>query len=250
MAKIAIFDSGLGSLTVIGPIQKKIRSEIFYFADQESYPYGTKSARELRKIIGSTIQKLEARFRPDLIVVASNTPSLLIGPDTKKKILGVYPPLEEAVKKSSTGMIAILTTRSVVKSTKLREYIKSRVPSSTRVFKVDATPLVDLVESGMFITKRQSSMKKIRNALQPVVGKGVDVATLSSTHLPFLLPLLREAFPQVTFLDPADALAERVSKILKKQDEKNRLGIYASGDARKFQKKLQKIGVRKTVSLL
>ncbi|HJU14318.1 MAG TPA: aspartate/glutamate racemase family protein [Candidatus Nitrosotalea sp.] len=250
MGKIAIFDSGLGSLSIIRPIQKKVRPEIVYFADQESYPYGTKSPARLKKITDLTIQKLESKFKPDLIVVASNTPSLLLDPEKKSKIIGVYPPLEEAARKSKAKKIAVLATRSVVRSRKLQNYIKGHAPPSVKVVKIDASPLVDLVESGRFITEKKSSKQTIRKVLEPIRKHGVDVATLSSTHLPFLLPMLKEVFPQVKFLDPADSVADRVSKVLKKSRGKSRLAIYASGDTGAFQKKLQKIGIRRRVRSL
>ena len=40
MAKIAVFDSGFGSLSIIKPIQQAIKSDIVYFADQKNFPYG------------------------------------------------------------------------------------------------------------------------------------------------------------------------------------------------------------------
>ncbi|MCH8834298.1 MAG: glutamate racemase, partial [Thaumarchaeota archaeon] len=43
MAKIAIFDSGFGSLSIIRAIQKTTKSEIIYFADQKNFPYGKKT---------------------------------------------------------------------------------------------------------------------------------------------------------------------------------------------------------------
>jgi len=43
MAKIAVFDSGFGSLSIIKPIQQAIKSDIVYFADQKNFPYGKKS---------------------------------------------------------------------------------------------------------------------------------------------------------------------------------------------------------------
>ena len=78
MPRITIFDSGFGSLSIIKPIQKKIKSEIIYFADQKNFPYGTKSVSELDKIIKSTIVRLEKKFKPDIIIIGSNTPSLLL----------------------------------------------------------------------------------------------------------------------------------------------------------------------------
>lgn len=59
MGKIVVFDSGLGSLSIIKAIQKTIKSDIVYFADQKSFPYGKKSVRELDKIITKTIYNLK-----------------------------------------------------------------------------------------------------------------------------------------------------------------------------------------------
>ncbi len=59
MVKIAVFDSGLGSLSIIKEIQKITKSEIIYFADQKNYPYGKKSQAQLRTVIQKTIKLLE-----------------------------------------------------------------------------------------------------------------------------------------------------------------------------------------------
>ncbi|MFZ1077210.1 MAG: aspartate/glutamate racemase family protein [Nitrosotalea sp.] len=248
MSRIAVFDSGLGSLSIIKPIQKKIKTEIIYFADQDNFPYGTKSTSKLRKIIKSTIRKLEEKFEPDLIVIASNTPSLLLNPKKQSKILGVYPPLEDAVEKTITNSIAVLATKSVVESKELENYIKKQVPKRIRVIKINASSLVDLVESGKFISKKELCKKKIRAILQLIQKERVDVVTLSSTHLPFLLPMLKEIFPNVTFLDPADAVADKIATLLHgKKESRYKLKIFASGNTTTFQKKLQKLGIKNKV---
>ena len=78
MARIVVFDSGFGSISIINQIQKKLKSEIIYFADQKNFPYGRKSISDLKKIIQNSILGLQKNFNPDLIVVGSNTPSLLL----------------------------------------------------------------------------------------------------------------------------------------------------------------------------
>jgi glutamate racemase len=246
--KIAVFDSGLGSLSIIKPIQKKIRVEIIYFADQDNFPYGTKSISQLQKIIQRTIKKLKERFEPDIIIIGSNTPSLLLGIPTRSKIIGVNPPLRDAVKITRTKMISILTTKSVVKSKELKSYIKNNVRGKIKVIPINISPLVELVESGKFISEKALCEKEIKKVLKPFLEKPIDVATLSSTHLPFLLPLLQKNFPKVKFLDPADLVANQVSKIL--QNKKSRiktLQIFASGDTKVFQKKLRSLGIRNKV---
>ena len=250
MTKIAVFDSGLGSLSVIKPIQKRINAEIIYFADQKNYPYGTKTIPQLDKIIKSTISKLQKKFSPDVIVVGSNTPSLLLHIEKKDKIFGVYPPLKEAASKTRSGKIGILATRSVVKSKTLDRYIKKNVPSKIHVMKINATQLVDLIESGKFISQKQVSKYIIQKIIKPHIEDNIDVFTLSSTHLPFLLPILKELFPGITFVDPADTVAKRVAKIPKHKSKKSRLKIYTSGDINTFQKQLQKLGIKNKVNQL
>jgi len=97
MVKVVVFDSGLGSLSIIKEIQKISKTDIIYFADQKNYPYGIKSQVQLTTIIKKTINLLEKKFMPDIIVVASNTPSLMMNLATEK-IIDVKPPLKLAQK--------------------------------------------------------------------------------------------------------------------------------------------------------
>ena len=107
LAKIVVFDSGLGSLSVIKEIQKIAKTDIVYFADQKNYPYGTKSQAQLNKIMKKTINLLEEKFMPDIIVVASNTPSLILNLQTKN-IVDVKPPIKLAQKKSKSKKLQYL----------------------------------------------------------------------------------------------------------------------------------------------
>lgn len=251
MSKIVVFDSGLGSLSIIKPIQKKVKAEVIYFADQVNYPYGTKSIHQLDRIIKSTISKLQEKFYPDIIVVGSNTPSLLLDVEKKNKIIGIFPPLKDASCKTKTGKIAILATKSVVKSKALDNYVRKHVPKKIQVVKINATPLVDLVESGKFISEKQLSKTIIKKIVSPKLQNNIDVVTLSSTHLPFLLPMLKELFPDVTFLDPASSTADKISKILKhKKTKENKLKIFASGNIGTFHQQLLRIGIKNKVTSL
>ena len=252
MAKIAVFDSGFGSLSIIKPIQQVVKSDIVYFADQKNFPYGKKSKLELTKIITKTVNMLEEKFEPDLIVIGSNTPSLLVEIN-KKNIVKVLPPIKKAAKISMTGNVAMLATLAVVRSKKLSEYVrKSRLPKHVNLKRIDATQLVRLVEEGKFLDNRKLCEKTVRKVLSKQFSKSnVDVAILSSTHLPFLLPFLKKQFPNITFVDPAKEIANKVRKIMiKKPSKRNTMKIYTSSDPKKFQNYLWRIGIKKNVSLL
>ena len=252
MAKIVVFDSGLGSLSIIQAIQKVIKSHIIYFADQKNFPYGKKSKSQLTTIIIKTIRLLEKKFEPDLIVMGSNTPSLLVSMN-KKNIVKVLPPIKKAAKISMTGNVAILATSAIVKSRALSEYVrKNRLPKHIYLKKIDATKLVGLVEHGKFLEDRKLCEKMVSKVLfEPFTSTNIDVAILSSTHLPFLLPFLKKQFPNITFVDPAKEVSQKIRKIVgKNSSKKNTMKIFTSSNPKKFQKYLWQIGIKKNVSLL
>ena len=252
MAKIAVFDSGFGSLSIIKPIQQAIKSDIIYFADQKNFPYGKKSKLELTKIITKTVNMLKEKFEPDLIVIGSNTPSLLVEMN-KKNIVKVLPPIKKATKISRTGNVAILVTHVVLRSKKLSEYVKKqRLPKHVSITTIDATQLVRLVENGKFVDNQKLCEKTVGKVLSRQFSKSdVDVAILSSTHLPFLLPFLKKQFPNIRFIDPAREVAHKVKKIVAKKPSKiNTMKIFTSSDPKKFQKYLLQLGIKKNVNVL
>ena len=252
MARIVVFDSGFGSLSVIKPIQKAIKSDLIYYADQKNFPYGKKSKSQLTRIITNRIKFLEEKFKPDLIVIGSNTPSLLVEIN-KKNVVKVLPPIKMAAKISVTGNVAILTTLAAVKSKKLSEFIKrSKLPKRINIKKMNASRLVQLVESAKFIDNQNLCNTVVRKTLSEQFSKyNIDVATLSSTHLPFLLPFFKKQFPHVTFLDPAQEIANKVRKIIgKKSSKRNSMKIFTSSEPEKFQNHLWKMGIKKKVSFL
>ena len=249
--KIVVFDSGFGSLSVIKEIQRKVKSDIIYFADQKNFPYGKKSKKQLLEIINQSLDIISKEFNPDLIVLASNTPSLLLRDKLPKGIINVLPPLEKISASKKSHNIAILATESVVKGSEIDDYIKETIKSRKhRIVKINSSSLVNLVETGKFIDKPEYCSTIIQKILKKKFQQHkIDVATLSSTHLPFLLPLLKDAFPNVRFLDPAIIVAQKISrKNIANKNLKNKLQIFTTGDAKKFQIKLKKIGVRNKVT--
>ena len=252
MARIVVFDSGLGSLSIIKAIQRICKVEIIYFADQENFPYGKKSKNQLEKIIRKSVELLEKKFNPELIVIGSNTPTIMLDV-TNEKIIGVNPPLKEAANKSLTKNIGILATETVVKNKSLTEYIKKcKIPKKIIVHKINASNLVKLVESGKFIEDKKYCKKLIKNSLESIfLKKNIDVVTLSSTHLPFLKHYLESEFPNIQFLDPADGVAQKILiKTKKQQSKRNSLKIFSSDKTNIFQQNLKSIGIKNKIKFL
>ncbi len=224
MVRIAVFDSGLGSLSVIKPIQKQIKCDVIYFADSKNFPYGKKSIKEIKKITLQTISTLQNLFKPDLIIVGSNTLSLTLNSHTKN-IFTILPPLSEAKKITKSKCIAILVTEAIVKSKLLDNYVDSFKINDIKILKINASPLVELVESGKFYSDPKFCKVIIKKTLySKFIQNNVDVVTLSSTHLPFLLKFLKDIFPHVTFLDPSTLLTKKLREKYSNSNKRNSFG--------------------------
>jgi glutamate racemase len=250
MVKIIVFDSGLGSLSVIKPIQKQMKCSIIYYADSKNFPYGKKSIKEIREITLKTISMLEKLFKPDLIVVGSNTLSLTIDSHSKN-IVTILPPLIEAKKITKSKSIAILATESIVKSKLLDNYISNFKMNNIKITKVDASSLVELVENGNFYSNPNLCRDTIKQILSTkFIKNNVDVVTLSSTHLPFLKNLFQNIFPNISFLDPSELLAKKIKQKYFDDTKKNSLQIFTSGSVNSLQKKLEHLGIKNKISKL
>ena len=107
-----------------------------------------------------------------------------------------------------------------------------------------------MVESGKFLTHERNCAKTILKVLKDEFKENkIKVATLSSTHLPFLLPFLKKYFRDVEFLDPADDVAIKISKLEGPKSTRNSLSIYTTESPKALQRNLKSMGISNKVNL-
>ena len=251
---IVVFDSGIGSMSVIREIKRELPNEnLIYFADKANFPYGKKSQIDLLKIVHNTIKYLE-RFHPKLIIIASNTPSLQVIDEIKLltniPLVGVKPPIKKALKITKKKHIGIMATESSIKSKELDELIKSEIPQNIFVSKFNASSIIPLIEDGTFLRNR----KKIEQFITQILGNidNIDVITLSSTHLPFIKDQLNMIYPHVKFLDPAESIVKDLKKFLidnnlTNKNKNGKMRILVSDKKEKFQEILRQIGRKEKI---
>ena len=254
---VAVFDSGIGSLSIIRELKREVPNEdLLYFADRAHFPYGSKSHGQLKEIIVSTVNYLR-RYKPKIIVVASNTPSVQVLDEVRRTItdvpiIGVRPPLKEAARLTRKKHIGIMATEGTIRSRELEIQIRREVPQHILVTKFNASPIVELVEQGMHLTDERRTFDTISRVLGDNVDEKIDVITLSSTHLPFVKTYLNALLPTVRFVDPAQTLAKDVRKFLKlnrmaKKSGTGRLQVMVSDGKREFEKTVRAMGIREPV---
>lgn len=209
---IAVFDAGIGSYAIVDLIRRRQpMRDIVYFADRARFPYGDKSRDQLLSIMRRTLRFLLG-YEPQAIVMASNAPSIMVLDAVKKTcpvpVFGVAPPLTEAIARSRSGEVGIMAVRSLVESREMARFVGEQVSDPHRVALINGSAMVELVESGAFLTKPERTQQAVSGFLAEIAAShpAVDVLTLSSTHLPWLRPFFERARPDWSFLDPAESV--------------------------------------------
>ena len=221
---ILVFDSGLGGMTVLREIvTARPEAHYVYVADDAFFPYGQHSEDRIIARVVPLIGELIERHTPDLIVIACNTASTLVMSDLRAAyripFVGTVPAIKPACAQSKTRRVSVLGTKGTVQ----REYTRGLIrdfAQGCEVTLVGSPELASLAERAL--NGHQVSDRDIFAELAPCfVGASdletsrTDTVVLACTHYPLLLDrLIRLAPWPVEWIDPAPAIARRVSDLL------------------------------------
>jgi glutamate racemase len=222
---ILVFDSGLGGLTVLREIvTARPDAHYVYIADDVFFPYGHHSEEGIIARVVPLIGELIEQHAPDLVVIACNTASTLVMSHLRERyevpFVGTVPAIKPACAQSRTKRVSVLGTRGTVK----REYTKALIRDFAQgcdVTLVGSAALASLAEAALSGT--EVSDAEIAVELEPCfIGDGerdparTDTVVLACTHYPLLMDRLVKLAPwPVDWIDPAPAIARRVSDLLK-----------------------------------
>lgn len=229
--KIGIFDSGLGSLTVLKETLKKFPNADYYVvADTAGAPYGGKTTAELLDINQKIIHFLKSKHI-NLLLIACNTSCSIIDfnveidPDFQSFGL-ISPAVSDAVSKTKNNHIIILATEKTISSKVYSTKINDQNPHIT-VTEIACPELVPIVENNTYNTPK--SQNAINKYAQIITSSGADTLILGCSHYPFLLPHWKPLIPKnITICDPAKSLSNAIPTIPQK-NEKSSTTLYISG---------------------
>jgi glutamate racemase len=217
---ILVFDSGLGGLTVYREVAAaRPDADFVYIADDAAFPYGGLAETVLVERLVLLLGDMIGMHRPDLVVIACNTASTIALPELRKKFpvpfVGTVPAIKPACAASATKRVSVLGTEATVK----REYTRALIRDHAQgceVNLVGSKQLAAYAEAELH--GRPASNTALRSEIEPCFrddGKRTDTIVLACTHYPLLTNRLRELAPWlVNFIDPAPAIARRVTQLL------------------------------------
>lgn len=228
---IAVFDSGLGGLTVVKALHTRLPNEnIIYFGDTARVPYGNKS-QDLIQQYSKEITEFLVQKEAKLIIVACNTATALALNYLKENfdtpILGVIDPGAKAAqlltKNKTIGIIGTLaTTRSGA-----YEKAITQLDNSIQSFSKACPLFVPLIEEGWL--EGDVPTQVATTYLGELIQHKIDTLILGCTHYPLLKPVLgKVAGDKIQIVDSAETTAIYAGEQLKFQsslNDQNEMGV-------------------------
>lgn len=230
---IGVFDSGLGGLTVAAAIAAALPQEsMVYLGDTARVPYGSRSPDTIVRYAHNNLAFLRSQG-VKLVVIACNTVSAqdlsALRREAPMPIIEVIGPgAQAALAASAGGAIAVLGTRSTIRS---GAYVRAlhRTDPDRAVHSIACPLLVPLVEEGF--AQHPVTAQIIEEYLRPLAHSEVDTLVLGCTHYPLLRGPIAQVAQRllgrpVRLVDSAQIVAQQVSACLKEQN------LLALGPAR------------------
>ena len=244
---VAVFDSGVGGLTVLHECLVSLPHEDFlYLGDTARFPYGDRSSEELlgfaRELAGILLER-----GAKLLVVACNSATAAALPALRRElehripVVGVVAPESRlAATATRNGRVGLIATPATVASGAYARALAEAAPDA-ELHAVASAELAPLIQEGGEVDHR--ALACIEGACRPLKRAGVDTVILGCTHYPLVRPVLqRELGRRVSIVSSGQAIADEVEARLRAagiENDESRRGDYrvlASGDPVEFRR--------------
>ncbi|MEO5971235.1 MAG: glutamate racemase [Bdellovibrionia bacterium] len=232
--RIGVFDSGIGGITVLSEIRKRLGSvDYVYLGDTAHLPYGTKSPAQVERLSVDCARVLKEK-KVDVLVVACNTASSLAIDSIRLAmdpipVFGMVEPGVEAVlsaianlEKNTPSMtskapIVVLATRATVRSGAYSSALKKHLiphlltdEESHSVFELACPLLVPMIEEGWI--DHPILHDTLALYVGPHLSETPGVALLGCTHYPWIIAAVQKSLPGWKVVDSANAVASALER--------------------------------------
>ena len=213
---VAVFDSGLGGLTVLRALRARLPQEdYFYFADTRFLPYGDKPEAFLRER-GVMIAEALARRGAKALVIACNTATAAaaeaIRAATQIPVVALEPGVKPAAALTRSGTVGVLATTRTLASERFQRLVKNHA-NHVRVVAQPCPGLADAIEAEGPGGTGVAAL--LDGFVAPLAQAGADVVVLGCTHYPWVAEAIAARMPGGTaFLDTGEAVARQLDRLL------------------------------------
>lgn len=235
---IALFDSGIGGITVLHEALKMLPCEDYiYYADTLNAPYGTKSREEVRALVFSAVDFIVS-LGVSAVVVACNTATSVAIEDLRERytipIIGMEPAVKPAVEKTGGTQKRVLVTATPL--TLKEEKLKNLIDRIDNEHIVDLLPLPGLVQfAETFEFSENVVSEYLKNELAAYELDRYGTIVLGCTHFVFYRNILKKIIPEnIDIIDGNTGTINHLKKVLDGKGErksgKGKIKWYCSGE--------------------
>ncbi|MCL4474158.1 MAG: glutamate racemase [Actinobacteria bacterium] len=218
---IGMFDSGVGGLTVLHEcLVSHPHEDFIYLGDTGRFPYGPRSAEEIRAFafqIASHLLALDVK----LLVVACNSATAASLPWLQEtlsaSIIGaVHPEAQAAAQATRNRRVGVLATEATVASGSYERSLLN-LDAGLEVYSQPCPRLASMIQSGDVSSPEM--VETVKSYAAPLKEAGVDTVILGCTHYPLVTPMLQRVFGRdVTLVNSAEEIAREVGEVLERKE--------------------------------
>lgn len=216
---IAVFDSGLGGLSVLRWLRRRMPQERYvYFGDCGNAPYGSRPTEQVRQLTLQALGNLTAAYPVKAIVLACNTATAAAVNQVRQRypdtiVIGIEPALKLAADHFPAGRIGVMATQVTLREEKF-DTLLHRFDGSCTVAKIPAPGLVEEIEAGRWEGPEVEAL--LGRILGPYVGK-LDALVLGCTHYPFAAKAISKIMG-IPLLDGGEGTARETQRRLAQEN--------------------------------
>lgn len=215
---IGIFDSGIGGLSVLRALRRRLpQAQFTYVADGRYTPWGERPTDWVLARSEQLAAWLIDSAGADLVLVACNTATTQAIEALRRRwpgrpFVGVEPGIKPAAAASRNGHVGVMATTGTLSSARMAELIQRHAGAVT-VHRVPCPGLAEAIEREAPADAHLSRL--LDAAAQALRISGADTVALGCTHYPLVAEALAERLPAtVQLIDTADAVARRAQDLL------------------------------------
>ena len=214
---IAVFDSGLGGISVLRELLRQMPGENFlYFGDSANAPYGSRSTEDIRTLTEQHAQNLFDRGAKALVIACNTATSAAVRELREKHpgriIIGIEPALKPAADAFPGGTLLVMATDATLREEKF-DSLMMKFRGQCRIIKCPCPGLVEFVERGEL--ESSALHDRLLEIFAPYSKEVIDAVVLGCTHYPFLKKAIRRSLGEKPLLfDGADGTAKETRRRL------------------------------------
>ena len=209
--KIGIFDSGMGGFTILNSLLRTRKDvEVFYLADTERIPFGSKDIKEIRLIAKEICTFFEGKNLDALLIACNTTNACAL--DILQNNLGVpcFDLINSVSEIVESQIIGVLATQATVRSSYYKNAISSKKKNS-KIFQQECPELVSEIEKEKLNFNKLNYLSDLY--LKPLLDENIEELILGCSHYPLIYDFLRKKIDSsIKITDPSIALIKKFNE--------------------------------------